>query len=67
MKTSKEYAALHGSHCPVCNSYNIRAGGAMGQDDAIVWQTAECHECGSTWVDQYRLIGYSDLEDGGRV
>lgn len=66
MKPSGEYK-LANAACPICDSYNIASVEAIEQDGDIAWQAIECRECEATWVDQYKLIGYSNLKAGGRL
>jgi len=59
VKTSTEYVADSGAHCPVCGSENLE-----GQALEITRDGAShdimCLACGSSWVDIYTVIGGTD-------
>jgi len=63
-KTPEEYAKKP-ILCPVCEQVNT----VIGLDDpesndkeGTMTQKVECQSCGSTWTDNYKIIGYSDLK-----
>ena len=60
VKTSTEYVADSGVHCPVCGSENLE-----GQRIEITRDGAAhdimCQDCGSSWVDLYTLSRYDYL------
>ena len=60
--TSKEYASRLGLYCPVCQGCEVNAG-KIEVDDSMATQSCWCLECEATWVDQYELTGYEDLEE----
>ena len=58
------YADNDGQQCPMCGSEDIEGGQwhrDAGVDPSIAWQKMYCDGCGSTWEDEYKLIGYNDL------
>lgn len=55
--TNEEYISHGGSKCPYCNSYNITSDG-IEVDGATAWQDIECEDCGETWRDVFKLVGY---------
>ena len=55
------YANLKGQCCPVCRSKQI-TGHSIEIDTDCASQEITCNNCGSSWNDVYKLIGYSDLE-----
>ena len=56
--SSDDYAANCGIKCPFCDSLGIE-GGPVEIDAGYATQEARCVDCGKTWFDQYKLIGYS--------
>jgi hypothetical protein len=64
VKTSTEYVADSGAHCPVCGSENLE-----GQALEITRDGAShdimCLACGSSWVDLYTLSRYDYLSING--
>ena len=57
----REYVVTGGVQCPHCDSKNIE-GGSLDFDAGVATQNMFCYECGTSWVDEYRLTGYSGLE-----
>ena len=57
----KNYVAGNGQFCPNCGGNNIEANVALDADGASAWGSVGCSDCESTWHDQYRLVGFSDL------
>ena len=55
------YANLKGQCCPVCRSEQI-TGHSVVIDAGCASQEITCNDCGSSWNDVYKLIGYRDLE-----
>lgn len=62
LKSPSEYAKSPG-RCPVCNSTQIE-GHSVEIDSNMATQSVTCLECGAAWDDQYKLMGYANLEDG---
>ena len=64
--TSRQYAESGGQTCPFCRSTNVEAAGAIMPDDRdSATLEVECNDCGRTWKDIYRLVGYeADGTDG---
>lgn len=62
MLSEKEYAGTGGTICPVCESGNISTASPLDYDIGIAWQDVKCDDCGASWTDEYKLIGYSNLE-----
>ena len=54
------YANLKGVLCPVCRSKQI-TGHNIKIDTNYASQEITCNECGSSWHDIYKLIGYENL------
>ena len=54
------YANLKGVLCPVCRSKQI-TGHSVVIDAGYASQKVICNECGSSWHDIYKLIGYESL------
>jgi hypothetical protein len=61
MMTEEDYVSHDGSRCPVCSSDSIEAGRIGGESMSC---EVECLSCGSTWLDVYTLVGYTDLLKG---
>lgn len=61
--TPKEYVERDGAVCPVCESNDITGGFVTIIGDGAV-QDVTCQSCGSTWTDEYQLLGYFHLETG---
>jgi transposase-like protein len=59
-----EYVMASGCKCPVCGSTDIGTSGCVEMDLHYAWQEVECNDCHSGWTDEYRLIGYNNLEIG---
>ena len=58
------YAAKAGIVCPVCAGDEIE-GGSFDISAGIAQQEVRCVNCGSSWMDTFRLIGYDCLNVGG--
>ncbi len=58
--TDKEYLDYGGNVCPICKKESVEAEG-MDMDGDIGWSNARCIECGATWTDQWKMIGFSNL------
>ena len=56
------YVRYGGALCPTCEGNDIQVAGEMQTDNLIAWQDCLCLSCGSTWTDQYDLVGYDNLE-----
>lgn len=61
--TNDEYAKSYGLECPYCRSGNIRTIDKLEADCAAAWQDAACNDCGKEWIDHFKLIGYSEVDD----
>ena len=61
-KRQENYVANNGHFCPNCGSNNIEANVALEADGLAAWGRVGCSDCESTWNDQYRLIGFNNLE-----
>ena len=59
--TPGHYAFSKGQCCPVCRSKQI-TGHSVVIDAGYASQEITCNECGSSWHDIYKLIGYNNLE-----
>ena len=56
---SKEYVENLGSECPYCGSTQL-VGGTVEVHHARAYQPIDCVDCKRSWVDVYKLIGYSE-------
>lgn len=63
-KRQNDYVAGKGCFCPNCGSRNIEANVALETDGLTAWGRVGCSQCESTWHDQYKLVGFSDLDAG---
>jgi transcription elongation factor Elf1 len=61
--SQRDYVRDMGSYCPRCRSNDIY-GGSIDVDSGGASLTVLCNDCGASWTDQYKLIGYSDFEEG---
>lgn len=57
-----EFIAADGGICPVCRSKEIQ-GDSVDIDGGIAEQQVSCDECHATWVVEYRLERFRDVED----
>jgi len=51
--------------CPVCNA-NFESWREVGEariQDSYVHQKLQCDACKATWVTEYKLVGYYDLQE----
>ena len=63
MYSEKEYVDALGLGCPNCYlTEGVEANDAVEVDDGIAWQNISCSMCDAEWVDNYHLVGYSELE-----
>lgn len=51
----------NGGNCPSCNSADIE-GGDLDYEGDEHSQIVNCLNCGSSWKDIYKLVGYVELE-----
>lgn len=63
--TPEQYVESAGIQCPICHTQNVRTTGSLEADGTFAIQHVKCGNCGAAWTDEYRLIGYSDLEPEG--
>ena len=61
-RPQENYIANNGQLCPNCGGGNIEANVALEADGLAAWGRVGCSDCESTWNDQYRLIGFDNLE-----
>ena len=61
--SSEEYANHAHTTCPIltCRSGQIE-GGSVDVDGNVCTQEVACKECGASWTDVYKLIGYEGLQ-----
>lgn len=59
--TPREYAARGGVVCPACGGSDV-SGDSVEIDAGGASQSVSCDDCDATWVDVYKLTGYTDLE-----
>ena len=61
--TEQEYIDKSGLVCPNCHEpAGVEAQERPEVDDSVAWQNVSCSLCKADWVDNYNLVGYSDLE-----
>ena len=56
------YLRMGGNICPNCDGDNITAERLQADGD-VAWGNVSCTDCEATWVDQFKLIGFSELTD----
>lgn len=56
-----QYAAKGGCVCPVCGADDI-SGESVEIDAGYAYQEVGCDNCGASWTDVYKLVGYDHLE-----
>ena len=57
--TNRQYARNGGQACPFCRGTNVEAAGAIMPDDRDgASLEVECKDCGRSWKDIYKLVGY---------
>lgn len=61
-KQQENYVARDGQFCPNCGANNVQANVGIEADGLSAWGRVGCSECESTWMDQYRLVGFDNLE-----
>ena len=57
----REYVIAGGVMCPHCDN-KTPEGGSVDIDAGTAFQNMFCYECGASWVDEYKLTGYTNLE-----
>lgn len=57
-----KYLEAAGLECPNCGSRIVASVGDFDVSDIIAMQPVECKTCKSSWTDEYRLVGFSELE-----
>lgn len=57
MLSQEEYVGMGGDYCPNCESEEIEDG-SIDAEFGEARQEVVCNECGFTWTDVYRLVGY---------
>ena len=61
--TEQQYIDKLGLTCPNCyKTEGVDAWDRAEIDDGVAWQNISCSLCEADWVDNYSLVGYSDLE-----
>ncbi len=65
--TSAEYAKSFGTTCPVCNSRSLRSSSpcevGIHPHEGLMTLAIFCADCKSTWTEEYRLCGYTELRE----
>ena len=59
--TSEEYVKHFGLKCPNCEGDFVEAVDSPSPNELNVYQSCCCPNCGATWTDVYKLLGYEDL------
>jgi hypothetical protein len=60
--SSDSYAQAKGQVCPVCGSRELDRAPASGSESGKVIVWVGCEICRHVWLENYQLIGYTDLE-----
>lgn len=58
MLSDAEYVAAGGNQCPHCRSTKLKADRPT-VEGVEAYQDVECLDCKRTWVEVFRLIGWS--------
>lgn len=59
--SQKDFVFHKGTCCPVCESSDCDFnGGIEGEADAY-YSSVSCNNCGATWEEMYKLVGYINL------
>ena len=61
-KGMTETKLYDGAACPKCGGKDIVAGNQENHDVKEIAQNVSCENCGSSWVEFYKLTGYDFLE-----
>jgi transposase-like protein len=64
-ESSAVYADNNGCNCPVCDSEALDTPKAPQVYGIHIKHYVQCKDCGSNWVDVYKLDGYEQLEEQG--
>jgi hypothetical protein len=64
--SNAEYVKNHGQKCPQCGGAEIE-GGTVEVLGGFATQEISCGDCGASWLDNYNLIGFTDLTKGEGV
>lgn len=64
--TAAEFLAYDGASCPYCGGAASGDSDTQFEGDAVA-VGAHCLECGHSWDEEYRLVGYSYVENGQAV
>lgn len=62
--SEEKYASIGGGCCPVCVGRKIKHVGWKSSGRELN-RKLSCSTCGSNWSDEYKLIGYCDIEYDG--
>ena len=57
-----EYVAKGGNQCPHCGGDNVEYQGGFNIDGVIASFEASCVDCDSSWIANYRLEGFTELD-----
>jgi len=60
--TDKEYVNHAGEVCPACGAKGRNEAAHIDGHGREAWGDVTCLDCGATWVDEWRLHGYCELE-----
>lgn len=61
--SSTEYAKDGGAFCPVCGSNDMECGDVEYGGRGLRYEGCMCLHCNSTWREEYKLVGYVDLDE----
>lgn len=56
----KQYLDTEGVRCPYCKSPDIE-GGHMSVEHCGASQTVTCTNCDAEWIDDYELVGITEI------
>ncbi len=60
--TQEQYLEASGLKCPRCESLRIEADEISSEAPNRSVGQVRCYECNSTWKDEYKLVGFKDLQ-----
>jgi len=64
--TQEEYTNHEGDLCPSCGSDDISTVANVHVYPEAVYRKAQCANCGATWEEELRIVGYWRLKRGNK-
>ena len=52
-----------GEHCPVCKEVHIDASEIVPSDFLMAYRSCWCEVCGAEWVEHFKVIRVSDIQE----